>query len=278
MTRSIAAILAAVIMIGLSVYTLATGAFQSATPYDDRLSQEPAQFAQRYLSLIDAKNWDAVLALSDRDSWNADSRRMLPAVADTIPGGRPDAIHVAGFHVHKLFTTNYSTASFSQSEDITLEYIYPTKTLLATFLLRRDGSSFLVRRMNIKPLTQPLEQYYEFHFLGQSALSYAVLAVAVLLLAFNVYALVQCIMTPDLRFKWLWIPFVAVGFVVIRYDWTDAVFSYQALALNIPAAEFALSAFQPFMVHLSLPIGAILFLLWRRIHAAHGEADQLEYE
>jgi hypothetical protein len=278
MIRSSAAILAAVIMIGLSVYTLATGAFQSATPYDDRLAQEPAQFAQRYLSLLDAKKWDAVLALSDEDWRNAKARSALVVVADMIPRGKPDAIHVAGYYTHKSFRTNFSSASYAETEEITLEYIYPTKTILAAFLLQHDGSSFLVRQMNIKPLPAPLEQYHEFHFLGQSAFSYAVLALAVLLLAFNIYALAQCIMSRDLRFKWLWIPFVSVGFVVIRYDWTDTVFSYQALAMNVPAAEFVLSAFQPFMVNLSLPFGAILFLLWRRIHAAYSEADQLEYE
>ena len=276
--RSIVAIFAAIVMVGVSVLSVAISAFQSPTPYDDRLTQEPAQFAQRYLSLIDAKKWDAVLALSDRDWRNANAQRALAAVADMVPGGMPDAIHVAGFHAHKSFTTNFSSTSYAQSEDITLEYVYPTKTILASFLLRPDGSSFLVRQMNIKPLPAPLEQYHEFYFLGQSALSYAVLSAAILLLAFNIYALVQCIMTPDLRFKWLWIPFVAVGFLAIRYDWTDAVFSYKALAMNVPAADFALSAFQPFMIRLSLPVGAVLFLLWRRIHAAYGAANQLEYE
>jgi hypothetical protein len=278
MIRSSAAILAAVIMIGLSVYALAAGAFQSAAPYDNRLAQEPAQFAQRYLSLLGAKKWDAVLALSDESWRNAKARSALAAISDMTPRGKPDAIHVAGFYTHKSFRTNFSSATYAETEEITLEYIYPTKTILAAFLLQHDGSSFLVRQMNIKPLPAPLEQYHEFYFLGQSALSYAVLSAAILLLAFNIYALVQCIMTPDLRFKWLWIPFVAVGFLAIRYDWTDAVFSYKALAMNVPAADFALSAFQPFMIRLSLPVGAVLFLLWRRIHAAYGAANQLEYE
>ena len=280
MIRPIIAALSAVALIGFSLSGLFFASSVPTTPYDDMLAQEPAQFAQRYFSLIDAKNWDTVFALSVREIRSSDTQAGFTAMANVIPNGKPDAIHVVGYHTMASHSFNIFTSNSSSIEriDLVLEYLYPDKPLWADFVLRRDGDTFLAEGAHVRILTQPLEEYYAFHFLGQDTRNYVVLFGVVVLILFNAYALVRCITMPELRLKWLWIVFILVGVGMVQYNWTDGVFSYALLHVHVPPVTLVQGPFQPLTLTASLPIGAILFLLWRRLFASPDGAELPQYE
>lgn len=280
MIRPVIATLSAIALIGFALSGLFFASSVPATPYDDLLAQDSVQFAQRYFSLVDAKNWDTVFALSVREIRSSDTQAGFTAMANVIPNGNPDAIHVVGYHTITRHSFNIFTSASSDVErlDVVLEYLYPDKPLWADFVLRRDGDVFLAEGAHVRVLTQPLEEYYAFHFFGQNTGNYIVLFGAVALILFNAFALVRCITMPELRLKWLWIVFTLVGFSTVQYDWTDGVFSYGLLYAHLPAVTLVQGPFRPLTLTASLPLGAILFLLWRRLFASPDGAELPQYE
>jgi hypothetical protein len=280
MIRPVIAILSAIAVIGMALLTNLYPSTLTIGPYDDALTQEPARFAQRYFSLINEKSWDAVAALSDRGLRDSNAQNGFRAMANLIPNSEPMAVHIVGIHsaTSYFFGINTSGSSGVERVDVTLEYLFPDKPLLANVVLRRDGDSFLVETVQARPLKQPLEQYYEFRLFDQDLIDYVILLGAALLILFDAYALAQCIMMPGLRLKWLWIIFILLGAGRIQYNLTDGVWSYAMLYVHFPVVGLTQVCFQSLIVSGGLPIGAVAFWIRHKLLAVPEEADSLHYE
>jgi hypothetical protein len=171
---------------------------------------------------------------------------------------------------------NTATTSDIETTNLTLEYQFPERPLLANFVLQREGGTFIVKGVHVQQIVAPLEDYYAFHFLGQRPMNYVVFAGAVLLILFNAYALARCILMPALRRKWLWIIFILVGFGSLNYGWTDGTWSYAILSAYVPSVRLSQMSMQSFFITLSVPAGAIIFMLRRKALAGPGPAEVFE--
>ena len=254
MKRGGLAVLSAIILVIAAlnaVYFASTSGVPTA-PYDNLLTDPSVQFSKQYLTSIEERDWKTVQAVTDQKILGTGAAATFDMLANLIPNG-PPAVHVTGVNTVK--------SPDLERVYVTLEYVFPDKTLLANFVLNRNGSSYLVEGVHIQPLTAPLEKYYAFHFLGQDRTHYAIFSSAVLLILFDAFALARCIMMPRLHRKWLWVVFILVGFGSVQYNWTDATFAYQALTAHIPVVWLTQLSFQPFLVGVSFPLGALLFLL-----------------
>jgi hypothetical protein len=92
-------------------------------------------------------------------------------------------------------------------------------------------------------------------------------------LLFYVYALglsvKELALRPASPMTWLWTFFVLLGFGTVNFNWATGIFSFfsdsglgSAFELGtFPAVKFSLSTYQPLIITLSVPLGAILFLL-----------------
>src|SRR5262249_3844824 len=141
---------------------------------------------------------------------------------------------------------------------------------------RRDGK-LLFRGMQFVPRNGSLAAENDFTLSGKGSLHYAVLALAVAVPLFIVYALVLCIRTKFERRKWLWGIFVLVGLVQFPLNWSTGEtevtpVSFQVLGAGVMKAGPA----APWMLTVSMPVGAIVFLLRRRrlrLQAAAGGVE-----
>jgi hypothetical protein len=271
MKRKIVAAVSAALLLMLSVYGVLFTSKPPATPHDEALAEEPAQFALKYFAWLKAKNWQAIKGVTDPSVWSASNQRTFEVMADTIPQTEPAAIHLVGSRWSK-------SSSKPERNEVTLEYLYPGKPLLKNIVMDRRGDGFVVLGAHITPIIQPLEQYYEFHFLDRSLTHYKVAAVATVLIALNLYALVHCIMMQGLRRKWLWIIFILFGYGWVQFNWTEGTFAFSLLYLAMPIVRVAQGAYQPLTIGISLPLGTFIFLIrWyahqRRQRAAISQFD-----
>ncbi|WP_140636123.1 hypothetical protein [Methylibium rhizosphaerae] len=145
--------------------------------------------------------------------------------------------------------------------DLTFEYQYKEGWLLATTVLERRDGKVTVQGIHFSPRTQSLESENAFAPAEKGALHYVVLAFAVTIPAFIIYAFVACMRTRMPRRKWLWLVFIAVGLVQFRFNWTTGAWGVQPLAFSLLGAGFSKAGpVGPYLFTLAFPLGALLFL------------------
>jgi hypothetical protein len=85
----------------------------------------------------------------------------------------------------------------------------------------------------------------------------------------TIYALVTCVRTTVTPTKWLWILLILPGVGKVSVNWTTGDWQVMPLAIQLLSASALSSRYGPWVVAVSFPLGAILFLLRRR--GFHGE-------
>jgi len=215
-------------------------------------------FAQQYISLL--KTGDIAQAEAYLDSGIASNgRKTLPAMRDYLNSlGDTVSMH--------LLRVSYIKPEKSQSQARQLSYYadFPKGSLLIEMVLLKNENSFVVNTFQFHLLNESFEQATHFSFWGKSWFHYVFLFIAVLLPIFTFYTLIGCLNSP-VRRKWLWIPFIAAGlgrFSLIWNDlsWHDAVFQTKLMGLQVFSGGILKeSIFQPWILCVSLPLGAIVF-------------------
>lgn len=82
---------------------------------------------------------------------------------------------------------------------------------------------------------------------------------------FILVTLVACIRTKMRRRKWRWILFVLVGGVSLSLNWTTGEIGFSPLSVRLlGASAMTTSAYSPWIVSISFPLGAAMFWLKRR--------------
>jgi hypothetical protein len=109
---------------------------------------------------------------------------------------------------------------------------------------------------------------FEYRFGDKWLLLNLVLALAIFLPLFSVYALILCIRTKMERRKWLWILFILCGVGKVAVNWTTGEWQVMPLAIQLFSASAVTAGYGPWGVAVSLPLGAILFLFRRSIRGA----------
>ena len=79
-----------------------------------------------------------------------------------------------------------------------------------------------------------------------------------------VWSLIRWIKTPMRSFKWLWIIFILVGFCVLSLNWSTGEVAIQIVTIRVPVVTPGRAGpYAPWTLTVSVPLGAIVFLLWR---------------
>jgi hypothetical protein len=90
---------------------------------------------------------------------------------------------------------------------------------------------------------------------------------------FTLVVLVVCIRTKMKRRKWLWILFILFGFGKLSVNWATGQWGVMVLAAQLFSASGTAAYLGPWIVSVSLPVGAVLFLIKRRRLEARPAAD-----
>jgi len=178
----------------------------------------------------------------------ADFERMAAVIPDEEP--------VSSRPVGYLLTAGPGWRRY----DVSYELQFSKGWVLVRFSWMRPKGGLRISDFHVAAMARSLEEVNAFTFRGKGPLHYGVLVLGALALAISVTALVACYRTPELKRKWLWIIFIAVGFGSLSINWTTG--AWQIGLLNVQLLSF--SAFAPFgspwTVAVSVPVGAVVFL------------------
>lgn len=228
-------------------------------------SPEDEQAAKHYISLLQARNFDGIENDLDPEikSKSTDLHQTLLAMAAQMPAQAPISV--------KLVGANFLTSNTLHKSKLTYEYHYPDRWLLVSVAVqKKDGVSTIIG-FNVNKVADSLENSNKFGLSGKSPLQYAVLAVAVLAPLFSLYALVLCIRTRMQGKKWLWILSILFGIGSLSVNWTTGQLDLQLLSIQLLSASAVAPPYGAWTVSVSVPLGAILFVVLRRRLAARVE-------
>jgi hypothetical protein len=99
---------------------------------------------------------------------------------------------------------------------------------------------------------------------GKGATQYAILSLAVLAPLFSLYVFLLCIKTRMGKKKWLWLIFIVLGIGKLGVNWTTGQVLFTPLAIQLPPAGANAQLYGPWLVYVSIPLGAIIFLIMRK--------------
>jgi len=228
-----------------------------AAVFEGFIQKEEARQAQDLVARIAAHDYAAIEEALDPAWRTAETRAQLEAMGKLVPAQAPESVHVVGFQS--------MTSAAATRYNITLEYEYATSWMLAAVVLDRRDGKLMLEGINFQPRSLSMAAENRFSFDGKGPLHYLVFALTVAVPLLVLYALVLCIRTRFPRRKWLWILFVAVGWVQFHFNWSTGALNVQPVSFMLLGAGFLKSGpVAPWVFTFSLPLGAILFLVRRR--------------
>src|SRR5262249_47184155 len=145
----------------------------------------------------------------------------------------------------------------------TFEFNFGGKWMLINVALKEQNGRKTVVGFHVDREPSSLEARNHFTPYGKNPGQYAVLVAMAVVIVLIIWALVSCIRTPIPRRKWLWILFVLLGFCDLTVNWTTGQYTFQPLYVHLLGVGAMAAPFGPWMLSVSLPLGAVIFLLRR---------------
>ncbi len=222
---------------------------QKITPAEDE------RIARGYIDLLRQGQYGQIEKDLDPSIKTASIHDTLVKMAEQMPPQEPLSASVVG--------VNTTFISGLRKSNITFEYQYPAKWLLINVATQKTGDVFTIIGFNVKSIPDSLENLNGFRLSGKSTLQYAMLALTILVPIISIYALIVCIRTRIEKRKWLWILFILAGLGKLTINWTSGQWSFMPLSFQLLGAGAFAQNYGPWMLSVSVPLGAILFLLRR---------------
>jgi hypothetical protein len=216
--------------------------------------QEEAR-AQAWLAELRARHFDAITRAADPSVPAQDLQQALVRMADAIPAGAPSSVQLVGdFHMSSPAGT---------MANLTYEYDYGGHWLLANVAIKSAHGVDTIVGLNVTPIPRSVEEQNRFGLAGKPAICYVVLALALLMPLFTIFALVVCARTRLRGRKWPWIVFILFGFGSLSVNWTTGQCTFTPLMFLLFSAGAAAAPYGPWVVSAAVPVGALVFLVRR---------------
>lgn len=201
---------------------------------------------------------------------------QLPTVEGYIPTDEPRGRKTLG-------TNTVRVSGQGETVSTTDEYDYGDRRILVDTQLYRATNSraWQVQGFHVQAATTAELASNRFSLMGKSAFQYLFLLFTVASPLLMLAALIKVVRTPGLKRKWLWGILAFAGLVALRMNWTTGQLSYQILTIQLigAGAVRGLSAFSPWILSATVPVGAVLILtgVWanpRRARPVSSAASQ----
>lgn len=218
---------------------------------------EDEQTAKGYIKLLQQKQFDQISEAMAPSIRSTDTRNTLEKMAGLFPAQEPLSTKVVG--------VNTFNSADSYKSNITFEYEFPNNTwLLINVAVEKKNNVPAITGFNVTSIPDSLEKINSFSLSNKTPFQYTALALAILIPLFSLYALVLCIRTKIEKRKWLWIIFTIFGFGQLNVNWSSGDWNVIPLSIHLFGSGISATPYGPWVISISLPIGAILFLIWRR--------------
>lgn len=177
----------------------------------------------------------------------------LQRMAALIPHEAPNSVKLVG--AQSMHTAGRIT------RNLTFEYgFHDTWILLSVATQEVSGRTTLIG-LHVEPLAQSLEEQNRFTLVGKSTLQYTILALTALLPLLTLYALVVCVRRKLPGRKWPWILFILFGVGKLAVNWTTGAWAVGPISVQLFSASAVQPLYGPWTLAVSIPLGAIVFLL-----------------
>lgn len=145
------------------------------------------------------------------------------------------------------------------------QYEYADGWAYVTLVLIDDSGDVSLQRLNIDQLSQSLRQSNAFTFAGKGVVHYVVFALTVVIPLFIIATFVVCFQMRDLKRRKRWLAFILFGVGGVVLNWTTGALTIKILTIGLLGAGFFMnSTLAPVMLSVWLPLGAILFWIFRQ--------------
>ena len=217
-----------------------------------------------------AHDSEAIKAKLHPAALTAEIDRHLIALLSYVPKDEPVEI--------KLATAKFTTQT-SIRESTTTTYTasyqleFPDKWMLFMYVLMDDGSSRTFYSVHVNQSDVSYQELNALTLKNKGPAHYLTVAAAIFNVVLIVWMLVVAIRMKDLKRKIAWIIFIGLGFQLLTLNWTTgevflAFVKQQGLSFGVQilgAGIVSAGPYSPWILKVSLPIGAILFLIfWKR--------------
>jgi hypothetical protein len=212
--------------------------------------------AKGYIDRLRARNFDELEKAADPSIQSPNLRDTLTKMAALVPSQEPNSIRLVGaqrFHASDTTTVN-----------TTFEYNFGDQWMLANVAVQDKNGAKTIVGFNINPITQSLESQNRFTLVGKSGGQYLVLVAAISAILITLYSLILCARTNLPSKKWLWILFIVFGFGKIAINWTTGEWGIAPFFVQLFSASAFAPLYGPWTIAVSVPVGAVVFLIYRR--------------
>lgn len=237
---------------------------QMMTPQDDE------SFAIRYVDLLRRSQFEQVEDRFEPSIRDGDTRNTLAEMAGVFPTGEPASIKtvdVRVVHSRDSSTTNitleYEFAPAAVPTSGTTE-LAPRSWLLAQVLIQKRGDTETIGGFHVTSISKPIEAINEFTFSDKGISQDAALGLTIFVSLFTLDTFVMCVRTKMGKKKWFWLNLIAIGVFRFTVNWTTGEWFCTPLTVQAPPVTWFCTAYGPWMVQATIPVGAIAFLLWRK--------------
>lgn len=203
-----------------------------------------------------AGRFDAVRAVIAPDARAQATDDMLRSMAAEMPKGEPRSVKVVG--------ANTLIGGGEHRYELTYEYEFDGRWMIAQAVVLVRGNETVVAAIHSQVVSRSLEQTNAFTFANKGGLHLLMLFLAVVSPVFCLSTCVICIRTPMPRRKVLWALFTLVGVVTVHFNWTTGQTSFSPLSFQLMGASIVAQPYGPWIIGVSLPLGAIIFLARRK--------------
>jgi len=230
-------------------------------PEDDALARE-------LIAALIREDYEFIMAHMDKRVLGETPQATLKQHYPYIDHDTPKAVELVGCSV-------FSSGKRRRS-CLTYQLEFPHSWCTAALVVDTEAGTRKAVGFHVKTLPASLAEINRFTFEGKTLRHYVVLLNAVGVPVLIFFALIQCIRTRINR-KWLWIPFILIGLGAVQLNWTTGQINLQVLAFHVPGAALARGGpYAPWMLSVSCPLGAVLFLRKRRKLRAAVTLDAVE--
>jgi hypothetical protein len=186
----------------------------------------------------------------------AATQAMLAKIRSLVPATPPVKSTVVA--------SNTATSPAGRAHVETIEYDYRDRTArFETPLIEPKGThGWKLRSFRIVVASHKELAPNTLSLANRSPGQLAFFGLAITSPLLMVAALIKVLRTPGLTYRWLWCAFALVGLFSFQMNWANGVMLVQWMALQIIGFWIAKgpSAFQPWMIGATVPIGALLIL------------------
>ena len=212
--------------------------------------------ATNYIAELRQGNYDEIQNDIDASIKTDDIHNRLVEMAALIPSQEPISVKVVGanqFHSQDTYKLN-----------LTFEYQFPTNWVLINVALKSKDGVSTIYGFNVQPLSTSLEEENKFTLANKSMFQYIIFALAISIPIFTLGVLVLCIRTKMEKRKWFWIIFILLGVGKITMNWTSGHWQFGVFQIMLFGAGAFAPLYGAWTIAVSVPLGAIIFLLRRK--------------